>query len=101
MRVLNARAEYTGRAADFNPVSGKYVGYGSPLFSNSGCFTEIAPAVNNGFTPAGLSSRTADTRVLIEGTFGIRFKPYDGSKEKVNHGRIQWGPQFPYVDRNT
>jgi len=97
----NAGVEYAGRAADFDPVSGKYVGYGSPLFSNSGCFTEIAPTVNNGFTPAGLSSCTADTRVLVEGTFGIWFKPYDGSKEKVNRGRIQWGPQFSYVDRNT
>ncbi len=98
---VNAGAEYAGRASDFDPVSGKYVGYGSPLFNNSGCFTEIAPTVNNGFNPAGLSSCTADTRVLIEGTFGIWFKPYDGSKEKVNRGRIQWGPQFSYVDRNT
>ncbi|MGD0165465.1 MAG: hypothetical protein ABSB39_23705 [Candidatus Sulfotelmatobacter sp.] len=97
----NAGVEYAGRAADFDPVSGKYVGYGSPLFSNSGCFTEIAPTVNSGFTPTGLSSCTADTRVLVEGTFGIWFKPYDGSKEKVNRGRIQWGPQFSYVDRNT
>jgi hypothetical protein len=71
------------------------------MFSNSGCFTEIAPTVNNGFTPAGTLSCTADTRVLIEGTFGIWFKPYDGSREKVNRGRIQWGPQFSYVDRNT
>src|SRR5271163_4467027 len=98
---MNAGAEYAGRASDFDPVSGKYVGYGSPMFSNSGCFTEIAPTVNNGFTPAGPSSCTADTRVLIEGTFGIWFKPYDGSREKVNRGRIQWGPQFSYVDRNT
>ena len=97
----NAGFEYAGRSADFDPISGKYVGYGSPLFSNSGCFTEVAPTVNNGFTPAGLSSCTADTRVLIEGTFGIWFKPYDGSREKVNRGRIQWGPQFSYVDRNT
>ena len=98
---MNAGAEYAGRASDFDPISGKNVGYGSPLFSNSGCFTEIAPTVNNGFTPAGLASCTADTRVLIEGTFGIWFKPYDGSREKVNRGRIQWGPQFSYVDRNT
>jgi hypothetical protein len=98
---MNAGAEYAGRASDFDPVSGKFVGYGSPMFSNTGCFTEIAPTVNNGFTPAGLSSCTADTRVLIEGTFGIWFKPYDGSKEKVNRGRIQWGPQFSYVDRNA
>jgi hypothetical protein len=98
---MNAGAEYAGRAADFDPISGKNVGYGSPMFSNSGCFTEISPTVNNGFTPAGPLSCTADTRVLIEGTFGIWFKPYDGSKEKVNRGRIQWGPQFSYVDRNA
>jgi hypothetical protein len=98
---MNAGAEYAGRAADFDPVSGKYVGYGSPMFSNFGCFSEIAPTVNNGFTPAGTLSCTADTRVLIEGTFGIWFKPYDGSREQVNRGRIQWGPQFSYVDRNT
>jgi hypothetical protein len=98
---MNAGAEYAGRASDFDPISGKNVGYGSPMFSNSGCFTEIAPTVNNGFTPAGPLSCTADTRVLIEGTFGIWFKPYDGSREKVNRGRIQWGPQFSYVDRNT
>ena len=39
--------------------------------------------------------------MLIEGTFGIWFKPYDGSREKVNRRRIQWGPQFSHVDRNT
>jgi hypothetical protein len=98
---MNAGAEYASRAADFDPVSGKYVGYGSPQFSNTGCFTEIAPSVGSGFFPGSLSSCTGDTRVLIEGTFGIWFKPYDGSREKVNRGRIQWGPQFSYVDRNT
>ena len=36
---------------------------------------------------------------MEEATVGIWFKPYDGSKEKVNRGRIQWGPQFSYVDR--
>ena len=98
---MNAGAEYASRASDFDPVSGKYVGYGSPHFGNSGCFTETAPTVGAGFFPGGLSSCTADTRVLIEGTFGIWFKPYDGAREKVNRGRIQWGPQFSYVDRNA
>jgi len=98
---LNAGADYAGRAWDYDPLSGKYVGYGSPNFSNSGCFTEIAPTVGSGFFPGSLGSCTADTRVLIEGTFGIWFKPYDGSREKVNRGRIQWGPQFSYVERNT
>jgi len=100
---LNAGAEYAGRAYDFDPLgnkgAGAYVGYGAPSFKNGGCYTEIAPIVNSGFIPAGLSNCTADTRVLIEGTFGIWFKPYDGAREKVNRGRIQWGPQFSYVDR--
>ena len=104
---MNAGADYASRASDYdtNPISatfGKFVGYGSPSFSNSSCFTEIAPTVNTGYTPGSLgSSCTADTRVVIEGTLGFWFKPYDGSKEKVNRGRIQWGPQFSYVDRNT
>ncbi len=98
---LNGGAEYASRAWDYDPISGKYVGYGSPNFSNSGCFTETAPSVGSGYFPGTLSSCTADTRVLIEGTFGVWFKPYDGSKEKVNRGRIQFGPQFSYVDRNV
>jgi len=98
---MNAGAEYASRAADFDPISGKQVGYGAPTFKNSGCFTETVPGATNGFFPGSLANCTADTRVLIEGTFGIWFKPYDGSREKVNRGRIQWGPQFSYVDRET
>ena len=98
---MNAGAEYASRASDFDPISGKPVGYGSPAFSNSGCLTETVPGAATGFFPGGLGSCTADTRVLIEGTFGVWFKPYDGAKEKVNRGRIQFGPQFSYVDRNT
>ncbi len=97
---LNAGAEYATRAADYDAVTGKYVGYGSPFFSNAGCYTETGPG-SGGFLPGGLSSCTADTRVLIEGTAGFWFKVYDGSREKVNKGRIQWGPQFSYVTRNT
>jgi len=97
---FNAGAEYAAKAADYDPITGKYVGYGSPNFSNSGCFTETVPA-SGGFLPGGLSSCTADTRVLIEGTAGFWFKLYDGSREKVNRGRVQWGPQFSYVDRQA
>jgi hypothetical protein len=99
---LNAGAEYASRASDYDPLNAKlYVGYGSPNFTNSGCYTETAPAVGSGFFPGSLGGCTADTRVLYEGTIGIWFKPYDGSKEKVNRGRIQWGPQFSYVDRTA
>lgn len=98
---FNTGADYAGRASDFDLISGKSVGYGSPNFNNSGCYTEVAPVVNSGFIPAGLSNCTGDTRAVIEGTAGFWFKFYDGSKEKVNRGRMQWGAQYSYVDRNT
>jgi hypothetical protein len=100
-RVKSEGAEYASRTADFDPTSDKYVGYGSPFFSNSGCFTETVPGVNNGFSPGGLSSCTADTRVLIEGSSGFWYRVYDGSRDKTNHGRVQWGAQYSYVTRNT
>ena len=96
---LNGGAEYASRAADLDTITLKYVGYGSPFFSNSGCYTETGPANGAGFLPGGLGSCTADTRALLEGTVGLWFKPYDGSRDKVNRGRIQWGPQFSYVSR--
>jgi len=98
---LNAGADYAGRAWDTDPLSLKSVGYGSPNFNNSGCYAETAPTIVGGFFPGGLSNCTADTRVVYEGTVGFWFKPYDGSKDKVNRGRIQWGPQFSYVDRHA
>ncbi len=105
---LDGGAEYAGRAADYdpnlNPLTGKtvgYVGYGSPFFNNSGCYTETVPVNGAGFLPGSLSGCTADTRVLIEGTMGFWLRIYDGSKEKFNRGRLQWGPQFSYVERQT
>jgi hypothetical protein len=97
---LNAGAEYASRTAAYDPISGKYVGYGSPFFSNTGCFTETGP-LSGGFLPGGLSSCTSDTRALIEGTAGFWYKFYDGSKEKVNKGRVQFGVQYSYVTRNA
>jgi hypothetical protein len=93
---FNAGAEYASRAASFDPIANKAVGYGSPLFSNTGCFTETGPQNGGGFLPGSLGSCTADTRVLIEGTAGFWYRLYQGPK-----GRIQWGPQFSYVTRNT
>lgn len=98
---LNAGAEYASRAASFDPVTLKVVGYGSPGFNNSSCFTEAGPGAG-GFLPGGLGSGcTADTRVLIEGTSGFWYRLYDGSKDKVNRGRVQFGAQYSYVTRNT
>ena len=93
---LNAGSEYAGRAADFDPISGKYVGYGSPFFSNTGCYTETAPSISGGFFPGSLSNCTSDTRALIEGTAGFWHRMYSGPK-----GRLQWGAQYSYVTRQT
>ena len=95
---LNGGAEYAGRASDTDPINGKPVGYGSRFFSNSGCSNETIPSgtISAGFNPGGLSSCTADTRVLIEGSAGFWLKFYNGPK-----GRVQWGPQYSYVTRNA
>jgi len=93
---VNAGIEYAGRAFDVDPVTGKAVGYGSPKFRNDGCFVETLPANGTGFLPGGLSNCTADTRSLVEGTIGFWHKIYNGPK-----GRIQWGPQYSYVNRDT
>jgi hypothetical protein len=92
---LNGGVEYASRASDFDPLNSKlYVGYGSPHFSNSGCFKETPPANGTGFLPGSLGSCTADTRALVEGTVGFWYRVYQGPK-----GRIQWGPQFSYINR--
>jgi len=88
--------EYAQRTASFDPITGKEVGYGAPLFNNSGCYTELPPAVNTGFTPTSLSSCTADTRALIEGTAGFWYRFYNGPR-----GRFQFGTQYSYVTRDT
>jgi hypothetical protein len=92
---LNYGGEYAGRASYTDPVTGKPVGYGSPLFSNSGCATEAVPAAG-GFSPGTQSSCTGDIRLLTEATFGFWFRPYSGEK-----GKIQFGPQYSFVQRNS
>jgi hypothetical protein len=88
--------EYAQRTASFDPITGKEVGYGAPLFNNSGCYTELPPAVNTGFTPTSLSSCTADTRAVIEGTVGFWYRFYNGPR-----GRFQFGAQYSYLTRDT
>lgn len=92
---LNAGAEYVGRNSQIDAVSLKAVGYGSPLNVTTGCYSETLPS-STGFGAGGLSNCTADTRNLIEGTFGFWYRIYNGPK-----GRLQMGPQYSYVTRNT
>jgi hypothetical protein len=93
-------AEYAARTASFDPNlksgAGAQVGYGAPTFSNAGCYTELAPAVNTGFTPTTLANCTADTRAIIEGTAGFWYRFYNGPR-----GRFQFGTQYSYVTRQT
>jgi len=105
--------QYSNRAsyAYTNLVTGKAgtAGYGSPAFRNDGCFVEPLPVVapgnppnttsvlgSTGFIPGSLANCAGDTRNIIEGTVGFWYRFYNGEK-----GRIQWGPQYSYVVRNT
>jgi hypothetical protein len=93
---FNPGIEYAGRAQDYDPILGKYVGYGSPHFNNYGCYEETAPPSNNGFIPGSLSNCTGDSRVVMEMTAGFWYRFYNGPK-----GRVQFGGQYSYVTRET
>ena len=66
----NFGAEFVGRAWYTND-KGKPEGYGSSLFSNAGCGTEIVPVPANGFSPELLANCTGDTRNLMETSVGL------------------------------
>ena len=91
-----AGAEYADRSADYDPIGGKFVGYGSRYFNNTGCYTETPPAVNTGFTPGSLANCTGDSRAVIEGTAGFWYRFYNGPK-----GKFQFGTQYSYVTRHA
>jgi len=92
-------AEYAARTYGFDPLlgtTGGYVGYGAPEFADYGCYSELPPAVNSGFTPTALAHCTGDTRAVIEGTAGFWYTFYSGAK-----GRFRFGTQYSYVTRQT
>jgi hypothetical protein len=93
---LNGGEEYVKRRWQIDPVSGKAVGYGSPLFNTSGCYTETLPGSGNGFGFGGLANCNADTQSVIEGSMGFWLRLYNGPK-----GRLQLGPQYSYVSRGA
>jgi hypothetical protein len=120
----NVGIEYEARTA--YTFGGKGAGYGSPLFNNSGCYIEGPPSstvinvdtpgsapgstgsgtvpvvgsggtpLSPGFNPSNPANCSGDTRSIIEGTIGFWYRLYSGPK-----GRLQWGPQYSYIDRNT
>jgi len=92
---LNYGVEYAARNWFTDPASGKPVGYGSPLFGVAGCASEPLPGAG-GFTPGAQSGCTSDSRAVSEATVGFWYRFYNGPK-----GRVQFGPQYSYVQRGT
>jgi hypothetical protein len=91
---LYGGTEYEDRAA-FTSTAGKPLGYGSPLFVNTGCEKEVAPT--GPFVPGSAGATcTGDTRDLWEGTVGFWYNFYKGSA-----GRVAWGLEYHYVSKNT
>ena len=91
---FNGGQDYLGRRYSTDPISGKVVGYGSPTFNDSNCYTETVPGAG-GYTFGALEC-SGQTQRIIEGTFGFWIKPYNGPK-----GRIQFGPQYSYITREA
>ncbi|HLW89068.1 MAG TPA: hypothetical protein VKR57_11290 [Terriglobales bacterium] len=119
---LNYGAEYEDRIT-FN---GGKVGYGSTLFNNSGCNSEVVPASTSTtvVTPAPTPGGTTGTSSIpVPGSLGtpltVGYNP--GSLKNCNgdtrvimegtigfwyrfykgpKGTLQWGPQYSYIDRN-
>lgn len=68
-------------------------GYGSLFANNSGCSSQSAPS--NQLTPSGGGKCAGDTRIIMEGTFGLWHRLIEGSK-----GGLRWGLQYSYFTRS-
>ena len=65
-------------------AGGKGYGYGSPLYSNAGCETELSPA-----------TCTANSSGIVQGTAGFWWKFLKG-----DYGTMQTGLQYSYTRRS-
>ena len=91
--------EYAARSFSTDQLTGKFVGYATPTTNNTGCYTETPPNTANGsagFDPGSLANCTADSRAVIEGTVGLWYKFYNGTR-----GKFQFGAMYAYLTRNT
>ncbi len=121
----NYGAEYEDRVAYLNGTKG--VGYGSPLFNNSGCYTETLPAATSTpvvTAPTTTGGATGTSSIPTPGSLGTPLsggynpgglKNCNGDTRVIMEGTIgfwyrfykgpkgtlQWGPQYSYIDRNT
>lgn len=95
---FNVGSEYAGRTQYISGTPTVLIpneGYGAVGLDNSGCWTEAAPG-SGGFSPAGLSACTGDTRNTIEGTAGLWYSIYTGPK-----GTMKFGLQYSHEALNT
>ncbi|MGH9742358.1 MAG: hypothetical protein ACRD51_08405, partial [Candidatus Acidiferrum sp.] len=96
---FNYGVEYAYRTAygytNITSLANVPVGYGSPLFNNSGCenYAGVPTATNS---PASNGTCNGDLRNIQEGTIGFWHKIYSGPK-----GGIRWGLQYSYLVKNT
>jgi hypothetical protein len=95
----DARTAYTITNAAGHLVG---VGYGSPLFNNSGCVVEgfpvpsasTFPPPSSPTAPGSAGTCTGDVRVVWEGTVGFWHNIYTGPK-----GRFRWSIQYSYLTK--
>jgi hypothetical protein len=91
---FNAGIEYDGRT--FYHLGAGTVGYGSPLFNNSGCEAPLETLPGAGGTAPGLPVTPAncagDIRTIDEFTLGFWHRIYKGDR-----GTVQWGLQYSYL----
>lgn len=93
---LNYGADYIGR--DFATSGGKQVGYGTYTANMSGCNTETAPTVSNGFAssaPTGVTGCTNQNKDVQEFTAGYTYFFYKGPK-----GAFRYGLQYARFERD-
>jgi len=90
--------EYDGRTQYLNSKGLPTIGYGAVNLASYGCGLETLPSsgLTQGFNPGGLSSCTADTKDIWEGSVGFWYKPYNGPK-----GRLQMGLQYSYLTKQA
>lgn len=90
---VNYGGDYIGRHW-FVDSTGKAVGYGSPMFDNSGCSTEPLPG--GSFSPSTPSKCAGNNRDVQETVLGYWYDLYKGPA-----GRLRQGIQYSYFERQT
>jgi len=98
---FNYGVEYAARAAyTYTNLADATVavGYGSPLFNQSGCEApEAAPTPGTVNAPASAGGCTGDLRNVQEYTVGFWHHIYHSSAK----GELRWGMQYSYISNAT